>query len=127
LHVAPAPPFATHVPETPGFAQYVVVESWHSLSAPQEPRHAEPLAHLTAPGHALGLPGLHVPDPLHVPAGVSWPFKQEALPHEVAGDGKTHAPVASQSVAPHAPFFGLHAAVQQWLPVPFTPHAPLVH
>jgi hypothetical protein len=127
LHVAPAPPFATQVPETPGFVQYVVAGSAQSVSMPHEPRHAEPLAHLTAPGHALGLPGLHEPDPLHVPAGVSWPFKHEALPHDVEDDGNMHAPEGSQSLAPHVPPVGLHAAVQQREPVPAMPQTLLVH
>ena len=41
--------------------------------------------------------------------------------------GYTHAPELLQSVAPQVGFEVLHAAVQQWVPVPDTPQSELVH
>jgi hypothetical protein len=38
----------------------------------------------------------------------------------------THAPVASQSVAPQAPV-AVHAAEQQWVPTPLVPQTLIVH
>jgi hypothetical protein len=53
--------------------------------------------------------------------------EHDGAPHEVVLPGKTQAPVVSQSVAPHAPVVGLHAAVQQWVPVPETPQTFELH
>lgn len=55
------------------------------------------------------------------------PGGHELLPQLVVLLGKMHAPVAVQSVAPHAPPIGLHAATQQWVPVPAVPQTLLEH
>jgi hypothetical protein len=57
----------------------------------------------------------HAPLPLHVLP------RLPVAPQLVLLPGNTHAPVASQSVAPHAPPIGLHVAAQQCVPVPATP------
>ncbi len=58
------------------------------------------LAHLTPPGHALAVPVLHAPDPLHVSAGVSCPFEQDAPLHDVVGGACSQTPPAA-----HLPSF----------------------
>jgi hypothetical protein len=88
--------------------------------------HATALAHAKLPVHAVAAPpGLHVPSPLQVPAGVSIAFAQDAG-HGALTPGNSHTPPTPHPVAPHAPAVGVHASVQQ-LPVPVTPHRPLVH
>jgi hypothetical protein len=115
----------THVPDGPGFEQYVPAVSWQSLSDAHAVLHAVRLAQTKPPGQPLGVPATHPPVPLQADA-VSWPLPH-AVPHDVPLPGNTHAPTASQSLAPQVPAVGLHAAVQQRVPVPLTPQTELVH
>jgi hypothetical protein len=64
---------------------------------------------------------------LHVLAGVSWPALQEAALQLVPAAGNAHAPVAVQSVAPHAPPTGPQLTAQQWVPAPDAPQTPAEH
>jgi hypothetical protein len=97
----------------------------HSASDAHAVRQALPAAlHVSAPGHAVGVPAWHVPEPLHV-FGTSM-FPVHVDPHEVPLAGNTHAPVASQSVAPHVPPV-VHDAAQQWVPEPDGPQTPAAH
>jgi hypothetical protein len=89
--------------------------------------HDVALAQTKPPGHGVGTPALHVPAPLHEPAGVSTPFVHEATPQLVPAEGNTHAPVALQSLAPHVPPAGLQVVAQQCVPAPDGPHTPLTH
>jgi hypothetical protein len=66
------------------------------------------------------------PAPLHVPPDVICPLLHDAAP-QLVPEGNTHAPVASQSVAPQAPPTGLQETAQQCVPVPLVPHVPAVH
>ena len=94
----------------------------------QDVLHAVPPAlHEKFEGQAEPVPGVQPPALLQVPApaGVNVEPVQVAAPHVVELVGYVHAPPLVQAVAPHVPPV-THAVVQQ-LPVPETPHAPLVH
>ena len=79
------------------------------MSVAHEARHAATLAHFTPPGHAPAVPALHVPVPLHVPAGVSWPFEHETEPHEVLAGACSQTPPAA-----HLPSFPHGGAAVHW-------------
>ncbi len=87
--------------------------------------HADQLAHVRLLGHGLGVPAAQLPEPSQVD-GVSVLPVHEA-PHAVPDATNTHAPLLSQSVAPHAPPIGVHAAVQQCVPVPLVPQMLFAH
>ena len=82
-HDAPAPPLATHVPDAPGFKQKLALGETQSLSLAHDVLHAVALAQMKPPAHGPCVPALQPPALLHVPAGVSMPPEQDALPHEV--------------------------------------------
>jgi hypothetical protein len=120
LHIAPAPRFGTQLP-----ASQKSPLVWQSLSDAHMILHAVALAQGRFPGHAVGAPGLHVPEPLQV-LRVSCPFTHDD-PHAVPLVGKTHAPLLLQSVAPQAPPTELQVLLQQRVPVPLVPQIPLAH
>jgi hypothetical protein len=96
---APAAPIAKQTPPE----QYVV-DDWQSPSVVQVPRHAVALAHFTPPVHAVVVPLLHMPLPLHMPAVVSCPLEHEAAPHAVPEAACWHVPPAAHlPVLPHVP------------------------
>jgi hypothetical protein len=76
----PAVSLATQVPDAPGFWQKPVVQS---LSPAQEVLQAVPLAQIRLPGQAAAVPGVQVPEPLQVPAGVSVEPVHDAEPQLV--------------------------------------------
>ena len=78
-------------------------------------------------GHCAADPAEQLPEPLQVPPVVNVLPVQAAAPQEVVAEGKTHAPAASQSVAPHAAPVAPQAAAQQRVPAPLGPQRPLLH
>ncbi len=76
--------------------------------------HAVTLAHTKLPAQGAAAPAVpQLPVPVQAAAGVSWPLLHDAVPQVVVLPGKTHAPVESQSSAPHAPPDGLQGPEQQ--------------
>lgn len=113
-----------------------------------EPSHQYPAAHRSSPEASLDpqvvlhvvasahprcwaqgfsvVPLAHAPIPSQCSL-VSLSFMHAlAAPHGVFASGRTHAPMPSQSVAPHGPPAIGHSAVQQ-CPTPVVPQTPLRH
>jgi hypothetical protein len=78
-------------------------------------------------GHAAGAPAVHAPLPSHALIVRVDPGLGQEVAHCVPFATNEQAPVAVQSVAPHAPPIGLQVAVQQRVPVPLVPQMPFVH
>jgi hypothetical protein len=72
VQVEPFPPVPTHVPVAPGPMQKSPVEA-QSESALHDVLHEVALAHTKPPAHGAPVPGLQVPEPSHVLAGVKTP------------------------------------------------------
>jgi hypothetical protein len=73
----------------------------------------------------IGVPPLHVPVPLQLPAGVNTVPEQDALPQEVLPVGYWQAPTPSHPDAPQRP--PIVQAAEQQLPLPLIPQTLLLH
>jgi hypothetical protein len=82
VQVEPFPPVPTHVPDAPGFMQKSPVDE-QSVSALQAVLHEVALAHAKPPVHGAPVPGVQVPEPLHVLAGVKTPAAHVVPEHVV--------------------------------------------
>lgn len=76
--------------------------------------------------------GLHEDVAVPQPPAPSQLWVVKVVPAHVVGlhviaEGKLHAPVPVQSVAPQAPPVGVQAAEQQRVPLPVTPQMPFEH
>jgi hypothetical protein len=129
--VAPGPPFATHIPDAPGLAQYVVLDDWQSPSPLHAVLHALLVAQMKPPGHPAADALVHVPVPSHIRWGVIMPEAHcESAQTVVAGYTSHAEPFARQSpsVAHEAAPWSVHDVAQQIEPPPVAVmHAPLVH
>ena len=97
-----------------------------SLLVLHDARHAVPAAlQLKLPGHATAV-AVQAPLPLQ-PCVTMWDPEHVSGPQLVPVAGYTHAPDASQSVAPQVASEVEHAAEQQCVPAPDAPQAPLEH
>jgi hypothetical protein len=94
-----------------------------SVSCEQLARQEVASAQFKPLGHEVGVPAVQEPVPLHELTVSVLPVQVD--PQAVELPGPTHAPVASQLVAPHVPVV-LHVAVQQF-PVPIVPQIAEIH